>query len=239
MSSRWSAYADKKNEKPKEVYPANEPATYVVPAKRNNPNEPVSKSLIAREREQILESGGDLKEFRKEEPNFELSGLLQKDEQTDKSLDRKFVAPKDARKPIEHGWRLFVFKGNSIDKEARIMKLYKGDHFIFGKDQRICHVTLNHQTVSREHCAICFRIVDHDRDIRPFIMDLGSSNGTKLNGKKLKPFEFLEIKEQDVINFGYSQRDYVLMKDVDSSIQDYKFSENDNVDEIIGNTRSL
>jgi len=238
MSSRWSAYGPKHHEKKKEDHKARheEPAPYVVPARRNNQNEQTSKSLIAREREYIKDSGGDLSEFKRETPNFELSGLLQKDEQTDKSLDRKFIAPKDARRPIEQGWRLFVFKGDSIDKESRIMKLYKGDHFIFGKDQRICHITLNHQTISREHCAICFRIVDHDRDIRPFIIDLGSSNGTKVNGKKLTAFEFLEIKEQDVINFGYSQRDYVLMKDINSKIQDFRFTKHDDVDEIIGNS---
>jgi pSer/pThr/pTyr-binding forkhead associated (FHA) protein len=47
-------------------------------------------------------------------------------------------------------------------------------------------------------------------------MDLGSTNGTTLNGKKLESARFYELLHQDVIKFGMSTREYVVLK-VDES----------------------
>eukprot|EP00915_Cephaloidophora_sp_WS-2016_P000634 GHVH01000778.1.p1 GENE.GHVH01000778.1~~GHVH01000778.1.p1 ORF type:complete len:222 (+),score=36.57 GHVH01000778.1:148-813(+) len=213
--SKWSAYPD-------EYKQTKDESVYVVPERRGDINyEP--KSLVSREKE-LLDKD---KQQEYEEPDFECSGLLEKDEQVDKNLDRKFVRPLDARKPTEIGWRLFIFKGDeTVDKESKLIKLYKGDHFIFGKDRRICHITLMHQSISREHAAICFRQVDDD-DIRPYIIDLRSANGTRVCGKLISPMEFHELKISDIINFGFSLRDYVLMKDEVTDIHSLRFKDGD------------
>ena len=45
----------------------------------------------------------------------------------------------------------------------------------------------------------------------PYIIDLGSSNGTYLNNNRIDPQRYYELKEKDVIKFGYSTREYVLL----------------------------
>ncbi len=43
-------------------------------------------------------------------------------------------------------------------------------------------------------------------------MDLESTNGTLLNKEKIEAARYYELKPQDVLNFGLSKRDYVVMK---------------------------
>ena len=49
--------------------------------------------------------------------------------------------------------------------------------------------------------------------MRPYIIDLGSSNGTLLNGEKIEPRRYYELFEKDMCKFGFSTRDYVLMNE--------------------------
>jgi smad nuclear-interacting protein 1 len=44
-------------------------------------------------------------------------------------------------------------------------------------------------------------------------MDLESANGTTLNGDRLAPARFVELKLSDVLRFGGSSREYVLLHD--------------------------
>ena len=44
-------------------------------------------------------------------------------------------------------------------------------------------------------------------------MDLGSTNGTILNGVKIDDARYYEMREQDVIKLGESTREYVLLAD--------------------------
>ena len=39
--------------------------------------------------------------------------------------------------------------------------------------------------------------------VLPYIIDLGSSNGTFLNNSRIEPQRYYELKEKDVIKFGY------------------------------------
>lgn len=47
--------------------------------------------------------------------------------------------------------------------------------------------------------------------IRPYLMDLDSTNGTYLNQEKIESARYYELLEEDVIKFGTSQREYVMM----------------------------
>lgn len=49
--------------------------------------------------------------------------------------------------------------------------------------------------------------------VKPYIMDLKSANGTFLNGERIEPERYIEIMEEDVLKFGGSSRDYVLLSD--------------------------
>ena len=52
--------------------------------------------------------------------------------------------------------------------------------------------------------------------VRPYIMDLGSTNGTHLNGNRIEPHRYYELLERDTIKFGTSSREYVLLHDKSS-----------------------
>ena len=51
------------------------------------------------------------------------------------------------------------------------------------------------------------------RLVRPYVMDLGSTNGTYVNGERLEPQRYIELLEKDVLRFGYSSREFVLLHD--------------------------
>jgi smad nuclear-interacting protein 1 len=46
---------------------------------------------------------------------------------------------------------------------------------------------------------------------RPFILDLEATNGTFLNGDQIPATRFVELKAKDVLKFGSSTREYVLL----------------------------
>jgi len=46
---------------------------------------------------------------------------------------------------------------------------------------------------------------------RPYIIDLGSTNGTFLNGVRIEDSRYIELKEKDVLKFGNSTREFVLL----------------------------
>ena len=43
-------------------------------------------------------------------------------------------------------------------------------------------------------------------------MDLESTNKTMLNGEVVEPARYYELRDKDVLRFGESTRDYVIMK---------------------------
>lgn len=47
--------------------------------------------------------------------------------------------------------------------------------------------------------------------VRPYLIDLNSANGTYINNKRIEPSKYVELLEKDVIKFGYSSREYVLL----------------------------
>jgi smad nuclear-interacting protein 1 len=42
-------------------------------------------------------------------------------------------------------------------------------------------------------------------------MDLGSTNGTTLNGTKIDSMRYVELLEKDVLRFGNSSREFVFL----------------------------
>lgn len=60
------------------------------------------------------------------------------------------------------------------------------------------------------------------RRVKPYIIDLGSGNGTYLNNQRIEPQRYYELKEKDVLKFGFSSREYVLL---------HEFSDTAEVDE--------
>jgi smad nuclear-interacting protein 1 len=56
--------------------------------------------------------------------------------------------------------------------------------------------------------------------VLPYVIDLGSSNGTYLNNKRIDPQRYYELREKDMLKFGYSSREYVLLHDASQDNRD-------------------
>lgn len=76
-----------------------------------------------------------------------------------------------------------------------------------------CHLYLHYNSV-----FVIFRLVEFTRAdgtagrrVKPYIIDLGSGNGTYLNNQRIEPQRYYELKEKDVLKFGFSSREYVLL----------------------------
>ena len=51
------------------------------------------------------------------------------------------------------------------------------------------------------------------RRVTPYVIDLGSANGTFVNNQKIDARKYVEVLEKDVLKFGFSSREYVVLHD--------------------------
>jgi smad nuclear-interacting protein 1 len=47
--------------------------------------------------------------------------------------------------------------------------------------------------------------------VKPYIIDLESSNGTELNGESIDASRYFELRDKDILKFAGSEREYVVM----------------------------
>lgn len=55
--------------------------------------------------------------------------------------------------------------------------------------------------------------IGYVRTVKPYLLDLETTNGTTINKEKLEPARYYELLSADVIRFGFSSRDYVIMNE--------------------------
>ncbi|KAL2752232.1 hypothetical protein ACRALDRAFT_2114188, partial [Sodiomyces alcalophilus JCM 7366] len=157
----------------------------------------------------------------KEKPNFGNSGVLAATsnavQQADGStITLKYHEPPEARKPPPRDdWRLFVFKGE--DALDTIM-LSARSCWLVGREVTVVDMPAEHPSISKQHAVIQFRYIEKRNEfgdrvgrVRPYLIDLESANGTFLNGSKVAESRYVELRDKDVIKFGNSTREYVLM----------------------------
>ena len=142
--------------------------------------------------------------------NFNRSGLLD----SSQLKNKKYTEPIDSCVPnAEELTILYVFKD---DTDIDQIQLCTKSHFLVGRDETVCDILSLHPSISKQHAVIQFRrkvVTGTNDDAKPFLIDLNSSNGTFLNGERILPMRFYEIFTKDVIKFGCSTREYVLMQD--------------------------
>ncbi|KAA6400081.1 MAG: putative smad nuclear-interacting protein 1 [Streblomastix strix] len=165
----------------------------------------------------------------KEQPNFRPSGNLVNEGCYYKGIYLKWDNPQDVCLP-KAKWRIYVLKGDDIVEEP--IQIHKNTSFLFGRDKRIADIPIQHLSTSMQHAVLHFRLIDViDKDskttkrVKPFIVDLNSTNGTFLNGEKLVPNNFYEIREKDIVKFGQSTRDYVFLTEESVSTEGNKDKE--------------
>ncbi|KAI0598381.1 SMAD/FHA domain-containing protein [Biscogniauxia sp. FL1348] len=157
----------------------------------------------------------------KEKPNFGNTGALaaasnsvvQSDGST---IVLKYHEPPEARKPSpKDQWKLFVFKGDQI---MDTVPLSSRSCWLVGRELAIVDLAAEHPSISKQHAVIQFRYLEKRNEygdkigkVKPYLIDLESANGTKLNSKKVPDSRYLELRDKDMIQFGESTREYVLM----------------------------
>jgi len=131
----------------------------------------------------------------------------------------KYNEPPEARKPIQ-SWRLYVFKG---EDETDTLHISRQSAYLVGRDRLVADIPLEHPSCSKQHAAIQYRTIT-SRDefgsakskVKPFIIDLESTNGTHVNNEEIPTSRYFELQSGDVIKFGLSTREYVILVDPDS-----------------------
>ncbi|XP_067167651.1 smad nuclear-interacting protein 1 [Apteryx mantelli] len=151
---------------------------------------------------------------KKEKPSFELSGALLEDANTFRGVVIKYSEPPEARIPKKR-WRLYPFKN---DEFLPVMYIHRQSAYLLGRHRRIADIPIDHPSCSKQHAVFQYRLVEYTRAdgtvgrrVRPYIIDLGSGNGTFLNNQRIEPQRYYELKEKDVLKFGFSSREYVLL----------------------------
>lgn len=150
----------------------------------------------------------------KEKPNFGLSGKLTEDTNKVNGVVIKYAEPPEARRS-KRLWRFYQFKGA---ESLQTIHLHRQSCYLIGRDKHICELTVDHPSCSKQHAAFQYRLVPYERDdgskgkhVLPYIIDLESANGTFVNSKKIEPKKYVELRECDVVKFGFSTREYVLL----------------------------
>lgn len=157
----------------------------------------------------------------KTKPNFELSGKLTEDTNVFKGVVIKYNEPPEARKP-KRRWRLYPFKG---EEQLPVLYVHRQSAYLLGRDRKVADIPTDHPSCSKQHAVLQFRLVEYDRPdgtrgrrVRPYVIDLNSANGTFVNNQQIDTQRYVELLEKDVVKFGFSSREYVLMHDkVDTS----------------------
>lgn len=150
-----------------------------------------------------------------EQPNYELSGLLEI-EAKKRRLERGFVyaPPADGVAPspeVSASYHLVEMKGDESLEVFHLSELFADSSFVLvGRDPKKCRVRAKHASVSLVHAVLQFRRTP--KGVSLFLMDLESESGTKLCGEPVKHAVYVQLVDKDVLSFGASSREYVVMK---------------------------
>ena len=157
-------------------------------------------------------------EAEKQKPNFSPTGKLAAETNTvaNTTIVLKYNEPPEARLPPPSSpWRLFVFKGSEI---LETIPLSERSCWLFGRERSVVDFPTEHPSCSKQHAVLQFRYTEKKNEwgekksaVKPYLIDLESANGTKVNGEMLPQSRYVGLVSGDVIKFGDSSREYVLM----------------------------
>lgn len=112
---------------------------------------------------------------------------------------------------------MYVFKGDAKEP-LQTIQLHTRSCWLFGRELAVADVPIEHPSCSKQHAIFQFRHVVKKNEygekkarIGLYLLDLESANGTVLNGEKVEVARFVECRSGDVVKFGESTREYVIL----------------------------
>ena len=155
----------------------------------------------------------------KQKPNYAPTGLLAKEANTISGTTTvlKYHEPPEARKPpASQSWRLYVFAGKKL---LDTLHLHTRSAWLLGRDESVVDYVLEDgRGVSKQHAVVQFRYISTMDEfgaksgrVRPYLIDLESQGGTRLNGERIGGSRFVELVDGDVVAFGEGGREFVVM----------------------------
>lgn len=169
----------------------------------------------------------------KQQPNYNLTGLLNgtykepnsintnsNDNNTSTSSQNntntivKYSEPTEGRKP-DTTWFVYTYENDKLIDKYKLTQSYT----LVGNDKNACQVYDTHSSIATLHAVIQFRLktnrnITGDKIthiIKPYIIDINSKHKTYLNKQAIEPQRYYELLNNDVIQFGISDRRYVLL----------------------------
>ncbi|ETS73459.1 hypothetical protein PFICI_14405 [Pestalotiopsis fici W106-1] len=195
--------------------------------RRDDENDSESKQVVRRsgplpsQADSFAIEKGEEPPKEKEKPNYGNSGTLAAASNSIAQADGstivlKYHEPPEARKPSpKDQWKLFVFKGKDI---IDTIELNARTCWLIGREMAVIDIAAEHPSISKQHAVIQFRYLEKRNEygdkigkVKPYLIDLESANGTMLNSKKIPDSRYLELKDKDLVQFGHSTREYVIM----------------------------
>ena len=154
--------------------------------------------------------------MRKEAINLGLSGKLAAHANTTTGgAVLKYQPPADAALPTL-SYRLYCFPAASATTAPSSphppLYIHSQSLYRVGREPVINDLVVDHHSVSKQHAVLQYRRpANSGGQVKLYVLDVGSVNGTVLNGERLEEARFVELRERDVLVFGQSGREYVLL----------------------------
>ncbi|VVT49679.1 uncharacterized protein SAPINGB_P002389 [Magnusiomyces paraingens] len=138
----------------------------------------------------------------------------------------KYHEPADrAASPPVPGYALVLFPKSGDPSQT--IRLNKQTAFLVGTDSRVADIVLDagppvaegkRPRADAQHAVIQFRVKRRRNkqnqtitETVPYIIDLESARGTYLNGEEVPAASYVELRAQDVLEFGALRDEYVFM----------------------------
>lgn len=154
----------------------------------------------------------------KHAPTLESSGALAKAARmTETGVEVVYEEPLDSCLPtMPDEWRLYLFRGDELltdEGQGGILYVGSRKYLLMGRDCSVVHVPLNNPSCSKQHAVLQFRRQNATEQgyVVPYLFDLDSTNGSYLNGQRVPGRTYIGLRSKDVLRFGHSSREYVLI----------------------------
>ncbi|KAJ8063491.1 hypothetical protein OCU04_007367 [Sclerotinia nivalis] len=201
-----------------------EQATKLAVSRRQNGPLPSQAASFQSKRDpssMALVPAGDEPIKEKERPNLGQTGVLAAASNTITQADGNAIVlkyhepPEACKPPAKDDWKLFVFKGADI---IETIDLSTRSCWLIGRELAVVDLAAEHPSISKQHAVIQFKATekmnefgDKIRKVKPYLIDLDSANGTMMNKDPVEKSRYVELMDKDMIQFGHSTREYVLM----------------------------